>query len=304
MKYPYYTADVFTNTLFQGAQIAVFPRAESLNDAQMKAIALELNLSETVFLSSQDPAQGTFKQRIFTPKGEVDFAGHTILATAHVLAETKGIELKEDNTRIMLQLPQQEIEANITQKDGKPSFVQFTLQCSPIVDRFTPPESELAKLLSIQEYDIDTTTYHVRLVSGGKPYLIVPVKSQEVVRRAHFDLKAWSEASTPAIAAQEILVFSNRTLNKDADFHARLLGPLIGVHEDPPIGASIPAFAGYLGAHDHIREGTYTFAIDRGTPETRRSLIHVEMDKRPGRPITIRVGGQCVLVSENTLYLN
>jgi trans-2,3-dihydro-3-hydroxyanthranilate isomerase len=270
----------------------------------MQAIAQELNLSETVFLSPHNGHQDSFQQRIFTPKGEVDFAGHTLLATAHVLAETNAITLKDKNTRIMLKLPHQDVEANITQRDGKPSFVQFTLQCSPVVDRFTPPESELANLLSIQERDIDTATYHVRLVSGGKPYLIVPVTSQDVIRRASFDLKAWSQASTPAIAAQEILLFSSRTNSNDAEFHGRLFGPMIGVHEDPPIGACIPSFAGYLSTHDHIREGTYTFAIDRGTRETRRSLIHVEMDKRAGRPITVRVGGECVLVSESTLHLN
>ncbi|HMB60761.1 MAG TPA: PhzF family phenazine biosynthesis isomerase, partial [Xanthomonadales bacterium] len=143
MKHQYFTADVFTRTPFHGAQIAVFPNAEGLSDEQMQAIAQELNLSETVFLFPINGNNDHFRQRIFNTRGEVDFAGHTILATAHILAETGAVPLAEKNTQIMFELPQQTIEANVSQKDGKPSFVQFHMQCSPIVDRFTPSESEL-----------------------------------------------------------------------------------------------------------------------------------------------------------------
>ncbi|MGZ5060059.1 MAG: PhzF family phenazine biosynthesis protein, partial [Methylobacter sp.] len=48
MKYNYYIADVFTKQIFNGAQIAVFPNAEGLNQQQMQLVARELNLSETV----------------------------------------------------------------------------------------------------------------------------------------------------------------------------------------------------------------------------------------------------------------
>jgi len=66
----------------------------------------------------------------------------------------------------------------------------------------------------------------------------------------------------------------------------------------------MPCFAGYLADHAHIREGTYTFTIDRGTPETRRSLLHIEIDKRRDRPAMLRVGGDTVLVTQGTLTLD
>ncbi|RLA40399.1 MAG: PhzF family phenazine biosynthesis protein, partial [Gammaproteobacteria bacterium] len=150
---------------------------------------------------------------------------------------------------------------------------------------------------------IDSRTFHSRLVSVDLPYLIVPLTSQQAVRKARFSLDAWSQSSAPAMAAQEIFIFSGRTSNPDTDFHGRLLGPNIGALEDPPIGSAMPCFAGYLGDHEHIREGTYTFAIDRGTPETRRSLLNIEVDYHTGKPSTIRVGGEVVLVSKNTLIL-
>lgn len=303
MKITYYTLDVFTDKLFQGAQIAVFPDAEGLPEEQLGRIAREINLSETAFIYKVDEDENTFKVRIFSPMGEKDFAGHPILAIANVLAETGKISLEGDYTSITVKQNSQDVTANISVDDNGKRFVQFTLSSTPVVDRFTPTGQELAKLLSINENDIDHTNYHTRLVSSGLPYLIVPLKSQAAVRKARFDVKAWGESSAPAMAAQEIFVFSAKTESDDCNFHGRLMGPSIGDREDPPLGSVMPTFAGYLASHDHIRVGTYSFAIDRGTLETRRSLLHIEMDKRVGRPVTLRVGGDSVLVSKSELLI-
>lgn len=300
MSFTYYTADVFTQTAFQGAQIAVFPAATGMSDEQMPLIARELNLSETVFVSpgKQD---NHFKLRIFTPLKEISFAGHPVLATAKALVEDGAITLKDGKATVCFQQKAGDLSVNLEQRDGEALFVQFSLSSDPVVDRFTPRASELAALLSIDESDIDTHVFQTRLVSIDLPYLILPLASQAAVRKARFDMKAWSQSSAPAMAAQEILLFSNKTDNADTDFHARLLGPSIGVHEDPPIGSAMPCFTGYLGSHDAIREGTYTFIIDRGTVATRRSVLAIEMDNHNDRATTLRVGGNVVLVSKSTL---
>jgi len=300
MSFTYYTADVFTETVFQGAQIAVFPAATGMSDEQMSLIARELNLSETVFVSPGKQA-GHFKLRIFTPLKEISFAGHPVLATAKALVEDSLITLTDGKASVCFQQKAGDLSVNIEQREGEPLFVQFSLSSDPVIDRYTPRASELAALLSIDESDIDTHTFQTRLVSISLPYLILPLASQAAVRKARFDMKAWSQSSAPAMAAQEILVFSNKTDNDDTDFHARLLGPSIGVHEDPPIGSAMPCFAGYLGCHDAIREGTYTFEIDRGTAETRRSVLSIEMDNHADKATALRVGGNVVLVSKNTL---
>jgi len=300
MSFTYYTADVFTETVFQGAQIAVFPAATGMSDEQMSLIARELNLSETVFVSpgAQD---NHFKLRIFTPLKEISFAGHPVLATAKALLEDGLITLNDGKASVCFQQKAGDLSVNIEQREGEPLFVQFSLTSDPVIDRYTPRASELAALLSINESDIDTHTFQTRLVSISLPYLILPLVSQAAVRKARFDMNAWSQSSAPAMAAQEILVFSNQTDNDNTDFHARLLGPSIGVHEDPPIGSAMPCFAGYLGCHDAIREGTYTFVIDRGTLETRRSVLSIEMDNHADKATALRVGGNVVLVSKNTL---
>jgi|AZIJ01.1.fsa_nt_gi trans-2,3-dihydro-3-hydroxyanthranilate isomerase len=302
MSHTFYTADAFTQTLFQGAQIAVFPAAANFDDEQMSLIARELNLSETVFVSPGEQ-DNHFKLRIFTPLKEISFAGHPVLATAKALVEQNLITLNDGKATACFQQKTGDLSVNIEQREGEPLFVQFTLSSDPVVDRYTPRASELAALLSIDESDIDTRTFQTRLVSIDLPYLILPLVSQAAVRKARFDMKAWSQSSAPAMAAQEILVFSNKTDNSDTDFHARLLGPSIGVHEDPPIGSAMSCFTGYLGSHDAIREGTYTFIIDRGTSETRRSVLAIEMDNHANKATTLRVGGNVVLVSKNSLLL-
>jgi trans-2,3-dihydro-3-hydroxyanthranilate isomerase len=86
MAYTYYLADVFTTLLFGGNPLAVFPDAQGLDEQTMLHIARELNLSETTFVfPPADPAH-TFRLRIFTPGGEVPFAGHPTVGSAFVLA--------------------------------------------------------------------------------------------------------------------------------------------------------------------------------------------------------------------------
>lgn len=303
MKYNYYTADVFTDTLFQGAQIAVFPDADAIPSEVMPLIAKELNLSETVFILADEQPM-TFKLRIFSPMGEIDFAGHPMLAAARAMLASERIQLTDKQASLVFCQNAGNATVNLTQPNDKPLFVQFSLKADPTIDRYTPTTSELARLLGIEEKDIDSRTFYPRLAAIDTPYLIVPLLSQQAVRKARFSLNAWSQSSAPAMAAQEIFLFSNKTDNQDTDFHGRLLGPAIGMHEDPPIGSVLPCFAGYLGDHSHIRPGTYTFTIDRGSEETRRSVLHIEIDNHKDKLITLRVGGEVILVSENSLNLD
>ncbi|ORU92392.1 MAG: isomerase [Cycloclasticus sp. symbiont of Poecilosclerida sp. N] len=299
MSHAYYTLDVFTDTPFQGVQIAVFPNAQTIDENLLQAIATEINLSETVFIY---PAKsGAFQLRTFSVHGEIDFAGHPVLAAAHVLTETGQVILNDRNTTVTFKQNTQDLTVNITKTDDGTCPVQFTLESNPVIDRYTPSKQELAAILSLEESDIDHSDFQTLLVSCGLPYLVVPVTSQEVVRKARFNVDAWSRSSAPAMAAQEIILLTTKTASAETNFHARLLGPKIGQNEDPPIGSSMPSLTGYLAWHEHLRDGTYTFTIDRGSKETRRSLLYVEMDKRTGRSLTLRVEGQSVLISKNTL---
>ena len=303
MNYNYYIADVFTNQIFNGAQIAVFPNADGLSNEQMQLLARELNLTETVFVFHPCSEGTTRKMRIFSPLGEIDFAGHPIIATAYVLGSCGDIKLTEAITPVVFEQNVGPIDVNISASEGQPFFVQFSRKVSSIVDRFAPTDEELAGFLSIQQSELDHKKYSPRLVSCGVPYLIVPVWSYDTVRKAKFNYAAWSQSIAPQTAAQEILLFAPKTPFIDSDFNARLLGPRIGIHEDPPIGSAMPAFASYLCSFEHTRKGTHTFAVDRGDAHTRRSVLNLEMDHKGLELLALRVGGEAVMFAQGTVFL-
>lgn len=303
MSYTYYMADVFTRELFNGAQIAVIPKADGLDSEQMEKIAQEFNLTETVFVLHPDKDPARRIMRIFTPLGEISFAGHPIIATAYVLAHCGDIELTGPVTSVTFEQKSGPIEVNITSEAGKPCLVQFNQQVASIIDRFAPSDEELAGFLSLKISELDHKKYSTRLASCGYPYLIVPVWNYESVRNARFNYDIWSQSIAPQTAAQEILLFAPKSPYPDADFNLRLLGPNIGLHSDPPVGSAIPAFASYLSSFEFTQKGTLTFAVDRGDALSRRSVLNIEMDNKGAAMLPIRVGGEAVIFSQGTFLV-
>ncbi len=303
MNYTYYIADVFTNQIFSGAQIAVFLNAEGLSQTQMGLIAREMNLTETVFLTQKIGVENQFRMKIFTPLGEIDFAGHPIIAAGYVLGVCGKLSANASYTPVVFEQNAGAIQASISNSEGKPSFIQFTRTVSPIVDYYAPTENELANFLGIDQAHIDTKKYAARLVACDVPYLIIPVYYYETVRDAVFNFSAWSQSIAPQTAAQEILIVSQKTPYQDSDFAARLVGPKIGLHDDPPVGSAMPALAAYLCSFEHMQKGTYTFAVQRGDDKMRRSILNLEMDHKGEDRLTIRVGGEAVMVAQGDMFV-
>ena len=69
------------------------------------------------------------------------------------------------------------------------------------------------------------------------------------------------------------------------------------------MGAALPTLAAWLCYHEHIRLGTYPFAVERGSHETRHSLLQVEMDNQCKETLQLRIGGRDVLVCEGCMTL-
>ncbi|ANX04823.1 PhzF family phenazine biosynthesis protein [Immundisolibacter cernigliae] len=294
-----YTVDVFTGQPFGGAQIAVFPRAEALDTAQMQRIAAELNLPDSVFLGATDQPH-RYRLRTFTPREEVDFAGHAVLAAAHVLAISGQASL---GTVLELLHGFGPVQVRLGPLQGRSGFVQFSRTVFPVTDRFVPAADELAGILSVERRLLGERDLQPLLVACERPYLILPLRSLEAVTQARFNAAAWAGSHAPSMLAQELLLFCRQTESPQANFHARLIGPDIGVRDDPPVGAALPAFAAYLAAQPGLRAGTHTFTVERGFDATRKSLLQAEFDKREQGGLTLRVGGQAVQVIQGTLSL-
>src|SRR3954468_9628771 len=86
MQLQFATVDVFTADRFSGNPLAVVLNADGLSTAQMQSIAAEFNLAETTFVLPPKDSAHTAQVRIFTPRGEMPFAGHPNVGTAFVLA--------------------------------------------------------------------------------------------------------------------------------------------------------------------------------------------------------------------------
>jgi PhzF family phenazine biosynthesis protein len=90
MRHRFSQVDVFTDTPLLGNPVAVVHAAQEVSDATMQAFARWTNLSETTFLlPATDPA-ADYRLRIFTPGGELPFAGHPTLGSCHAWLEAGG----------------------------------------------------------------------------------------------------------------------------------------------------------------------------------------------------------------------
>ena len=87
--------DVFSGTPFKGNALAVFHGADGLSDEQMADIARWTNLSETTFLMTPTDPAADYAVRIWTTGGELPFAGHPTLGSAHAWLEAGGVPARE-----------------------------------------------------------------------------------------------------------------------------------------------------------------------------------------------------------------
>ena len=89
----YLIVDVFTPEAgqpFAGNPLAVVLGADALSTAQCQALAVEFNLSETVFPMAPTTPEAHYRARIFTPSSELPFAGHPSVGVAWTLHPWDG----------------------------------------------------------------------------------------------------------------------------------------------------------------------------------------------------------------------
>ena len=88
-QHPYLVVDVFTSRALEGNQLGVFLDGRPFSSEQMQQLAREMNFAETVFLLPPR-SEADVWVRIFTPGGELPFAGHPVLGTAFVVGTALG----------------------------------------------------------------------------------------------------------------------------------------------------------------------------------------------------------------------
>jgi trans-2,3-dihydro-3-hydroxyanthranilate isomerase len=306
MRYRFLTADVFTNRPFGGNPLAVFPDARGIPGERMQQIAREFNLSETVFvLPAEDPAH-TRKLRIFAPASELPFAGHPTVGTAFVLAAIGEVALAGGETRAVFEEGVGPVPVMIRAEGGRPVFTQLTAAKLPEVGPPPPPISELAQMLSLEPADLldgeDASGDRPEAVSCGVPFLYIPLRNRDAVRRARLRADRW-EALLGGYWAQEVYVFARDPELPGSHLRSRMFAPRMGIAEDPATGAATASFGGYLASRAPERDGTLRWVIEQGFEMGRPSILHLEADKRDGRITAVRVGGSSVLMSEGWMEI-
>src|ERR1700757_5209654 len=111
--------DVFSSRPLEGNSLAVFSDGRGLNDAEMQAIAKEMNLSETTFIFPRDPElekEKGVRVRIFTVQEELPFAGHPTLGTAFALRGESGAK------EVILELNVGKVPVRFEESSGLPTF--------------------------------------------------------------------------------------------------------------------------------------------------------------------------------------
>jgi len=155
-SYRFLQLDVFTEHLFGGNQLAVFPDGRGLPPETMQAIAKEMNFSETTFVFPPEEAGTDFRLRIFTPASELPMAGHPTVGSAFALARIGVLEL----ARIGVLEPGREsfvfglgvgpTPVTLTWRDGNLSFAWMT-QSLPAFSAPLTNRAAAAAALGVQD---------------------------------------------------------------------------------------------------------------------------------------------------------
>ncbi|CAG4888556.1 PhzF family phenazine biosynthesis protein [Paraburkholderia saeva] len=282
--------DVFTLAPFKGNPLAVILEGDGLTSDQMHAIARWTNLSETTFLLKPTDPAADYRVRIFTPGGELPFAGHPTLGTAHALLES-GYTPKQPG-RLVQQCGVGLVE--LAQQDAQVwAFAAPPARVTPL------PETQYAALQAALKTDAIDFNAPPCAINNGAAWLVVRLHSAEACLALTPDSPLLADvvhaADTHGIAA-----YAPHAPGGPATFEVRCLmaGGAFGFGEDPVTGSANAALAGLLTQQNRRPGNAYT--ARQGTAMGRDGRIVVTYDDVAGKTW---IGGSSVTVVDGTFRL-
>src|SRR5580704_492119 len=265
--------DVFSSRPLEGNSLAVFFDGRGLTEAEMQAIAREMNLSETTFILPRDAAtereQG-IRVRIFTVQEELPFAGHPTLGTAFALRGQSGAE------QVVLALNAGKVPVHFKDSGGEPAFGEMT-QLDPTFGMQHEREA-VARATGLRAQDFDDSL-PIQTVSTGVAFTVAPLKSLAVMQNLQIDLNGAAEYL--AKTAGKFFYFVTReTVDREARLHARML---FYNGEDPATGSAAGCTAAWMAAHG-VAKPEERVLIEQGVEVQRPSRIFVRaaFQENPG----------------------
>jgi PhzF family phenazine biosynthesis protein len=307
---PYKQIDVFTATPYFGNPLAVVLSGSGLDDAAMQRFARWTNLSETTFVLPPTQSSADYRLRIFTPGGELPFAGHPTLGSCHAWLEAGGqpkskefivqecakglVNIRRDaaNARLAFAAPSlartspspvmlAQIASALGIKsnqvtaaqllDNGPVWLGLLLDSPETVLQLLPNHQELAKL-------------NVKVGVAG----IYPSTPSPLIARANREAKAFAQRDssfTPDIEA-----------NWKTDLEVRAFAACLGVNEDPVTGSLNASLAQWLMADGLMPEH---YSASQGVCMGRAGQVDLQRDAQG----QVWVGGQSVTCIDGTVAL-
>lgn len=300
MQRRYITVDVFTDRAFGGNPLAVVLDAGGLSTAQMQAIAIEFNYSETTFVLPPRDSTHDAQVRIFTVTSEIPFAGHPNVGTAFVLAA----QAAKPPERFLFEEGAGLVSVEILSEGG--SVVGAELTAPQPLSRLTQfGAGQAAATAALSAADVRTDRHSPQIVSVGMPFLVAELGSRDALRRARPDAAAFVQV-LPCDGAFAVYLYTRDVspAEKATDLQARMFFPgASGLTEDPATGSATIAAAALLADLASERDGELKLRIGQGVDMGRPSLLLTRIRKQNGVVASAHVGGRCVQMMEGTFRL-
>ncbi len=302
--YEFVQLDVFTQTPLEGNPLAVFKDARGLNDAEMQALAREMNLSETTFIFPRDAAteaRDGKKVRIFTIETELPFAGHPTLGTALYLYASEPCQ--NNPAEITLDLKAGKIPVRFTANSGNGGRNRVDGEVFGEMRQRDPEfgtplsREEVARAIGMTVDEI-SREWPIQPVSTGLTFTIVPFRNRQTLSDLEFSY----------IQAAEFLRNTGANLfyflcpeRREGRLEARARMFFYG-GEDPATGSAAGCAASWMVQHG-VANSDEQVVIRQGVECRRPSEMHVRA-KREGECITnVRVGGYAIEILRGTVVL-
>jgi len=300
-RFPYVQIDVFTSQRLAGNQLVVFTDARGLTDSDMLALARETTLQETTFVFPRDPAterRDGIKVRIFSPEGELPFAGHPTLGSAAVL-RTEGASpsvSQDGSSTLIIDLKAGKIPVAF-RDDATGAFGEMT-QLDPIFGK-THDRTQVAQLIGLHPDDLEPDL-PIQTISTGLPFVIVPIRTLQALQSLRLD---FDKNDAYLKAAGENAVDFHYITRDTGDPKVRLRARNIDrIGEDPATGSASGCTAAWMLKYG-VTQPDEQVLIRQGIEAHRPSEIFVRASKTADHIHTVRVGGYSVKVMEGTLLL-
>lgn len=275
--------DAFSSDPLVGNPAGVVPDGEELTRAQCKAIARELHVSETVFVTGCDDEKR--RVRYYSGSTEVDVCGHATVGLFKWLVSEGEVGAGE------YELSTKVGDLSVVVDADEVVWMEYPDTSVSSIDIDTTTVSDA---IGVEVSTIEKVELPIGLAVGGLSYVVVPIDLFSSLINAEVNLGKIEEL-TEAHGADGLYAFTFDTLGPESALHARMWAPSIGVQEDPVTGTASAAVAAYLERYNALDPDQTSLVFEQGHAIDRPGTVRVQTDD------VIQVGGEGVVSLTGTM---